>query len=102
MSSQRLFMRLVALSLLTTCALYAQTASLTGRITDPSGALVPQASVKVEAAATGFSSTALSDEQGYYNFPALQPGTYNVTISKEGFKPVRETRVELSVQQAAR
>src|SRR5579871_5490154 len=102
MASQRFSMRALILSLLTTCALFAQTASLTGRITDPTGAVVPQASVKIESAGSGLSATAISDEQGYYNFSALQPGVYNVTISKAGFKPIRETRVELAVQQAAR
>src|SRR5215468_1846917 len=95
-------MRALLLSLVTTCSLFGQTASLTGRITDPTGAVVPQASVKVESSGSGLATTTTSDEQGYYNFPVLQPGVYNVTISKPGFKPIRETRVELAVQQAAR
>jgi hypothetical protein len=83
-------------------ALFAQSASVTGRITDPTGAVVPQASVKVESVESGFNTTTLSDEQGYYNFPSLQPGLYNLTVSKTGFKPVRVANLELSVQQAAR
>src|SRR5690349_17249455 len=95
-------MRLLLLFLSTTCALLAQTASVTGRITDATGAVVPAATVKMEAADSGISTSTVSDEQGYYNFPALQPGVYNLTVSKAGFKPVRTNNLELSVQQAAR
>jgi hypothetical protein len=49
-------MRALLLSLLTTCALFAQMASLTGRITDPTGAVVPQASVKSEFSGSGLST----------------------------------------------
>src|SRR5262249_15055525 len=95
-------MRLLTVSLLTVCALFGQTASVTGRVTDPSGAVVPQATIKIEAVGSGVSTTSISDEQGYYSFPSLQPGVYNLTVSKTGFKPIRETRLELAVQQAAR
>jgi len=95
-------MRLVALSLLACIALFAQTASVTGRITDASGALVPQASISAAATGSGITTRTLSDDQGYYTFPSLQPGVYTLTVSKTGFKPFREMKLELAVQQAAR
>src|SRR5438105_5363073 len=95
-------MRFVALSLLTGIALFAQTASVTGRITDPTGAVVPQASISAEAAESGITTRTLSDEQGYYTFPSLRPGVYTLTVSKTGFKPFRQMQLELAVQQAAR
>jgi outer membrane receptor protein involved in Fe transport len=64
--------------------------------------VVPQASVTLESTDSGVSSREVSDEQGYYTFPSLRPGFYNLTVSKTGFKPVREMKLELAVQQAAR
>src|SRR5207248_2739074 len=88
--------------LLFATAAYAQTASLTGRVTDPSGAIVPQASVTVQSADSSVSTAVQSNEQGYYNFPSLLPGVYSLNVSKTGFRPVRQTNLELAVQQAAR
>jgi len=88
--------------LLAVSVAFAQTASLTGRVTDPSGAIVPQAAVTVQSVDSSVSTTVQSNEQGYYNFPSLLPGSYNLSVSKAGFKPVRQTNLELAVQQAAR
>lgn len=95
-------MRLLCLFSLVVCSVCAQTASITGRVTDPTGAVVPQAAVTIGATQSGFSVTVQTNDQGYYTLPSLQPGVYNLTVSKTGFKPVRETKLELSVQQAAR
>lgn len=59
--------------------------SLTGNVTDASGAAVP--SVKVEAlnTDTGTAKQGLTDERGTYLFSDLQPGTYKVTISAPAF-----------------
>ena len=43
-----------------------------------------------------------TNDQGYYTFPALLPNVYNLTVTKTGFKPVRQTNLQLEVQQAAR
>jgi len=83
-------------------ALLAQVATLTGRITDPSGAVVSQARVTVRAVDTGIVTSAESTSEGYYNIPALTPGRYEVTIAKSGFNTVRQSGVELAVQQTAR
>jgi len=90
------------LALVASATALAQTASVTGRITDPSGALVPEATVTVESVETGLRITVQSNEQVYYNIPSLLPGAYNFSVSKAGFKPLRQTNLRLQVQQVAR
>jgi hypothetical protein len=75
---------------------------VTGRITDRSGAVVPGAAVTARSLDTGVSTATESTSEGYYTLPALQPGRYEVTILKAGFIPVRQTGLELTVQQVAR
>lgn len=81
---------------------FAQVATLTGRITDPSGAVVPQALVLARSIDTGVSTTAESTGDGYYTLASLVPGRYEITITKSGFIPVKQTGLELTVQQIAR
>lgn len=83
-------------------ALFGQTASITGRIADASGGVVPGASVVAQSVSSGVESKGESNAEGYYNIFSLPPGAYNLTVSKEGFKPVRQTNLLLSVQQVAR
>jgi hypothetical protein len=78
----------------------AQTAgsgTITGTITDPSGASVPGASVLVHNADTGADRTAQTSESGLYNATFLQPGHYDVTASKTGFAPVERKGVLVEV-----
>ncbi len=75
------------------------TGSLNGRITDPSGAAVPGATVTVRNSATGQTETATSGATGQYRFALLQPGNYLVTFRAHGFKTVQR-RVPISVGQS--
>jgi hypothetical protein len=63
-----------------------ETAALTGQITDRDGLAV--AGVKLQAlnAGTNVSYLADTNETGFYNFPALPSGTYDVTATKDGFE----------------
>jgi hypothetical protein len=81
-----------ALVLLTTSVLsYGQATSVNGgsiqgSITDPSGAVVPNASVTILATDTGSSKTVITDKAGFYSVGPLNPGNYTVTITASGFE----------------
>jgi hypothetical protein len=66
-------------------------ASLAGRVTDPTGAVIRNATVSVRAVATGFVSTTTTGGTGVYRFPYLQVGQYEVTLHSEGFADARRT-----------
>ena len=83
-------------------ALYAQTASLTGRVTDPSGAIVPAASVRLVNAGTSTEFKSVTNGEGYFLIPALPPGEYRVQVEKSGFKSVKQSGIKLDVGQVAR
>jgi hypothetical protein len=65
------------------------TGSLGGRVTDPTGAVVPGVSVAVTNLGTGVSQSAEANRAGLYRFPALMPGSYSITASLKGFRDVR-------------
>ena len=77
------------------------TASLGGTVHDPSGAVVPNASIKVTNASTGDVVTESSDTNGHFLAPALPPGTYDVEIDAPGFKQLVRKGVVLDVDQTA-
>ena len=62
------------------------TAPLTGVVVDASGAPVPGANVTVKNQATGTTYAAVTGDKGAFSVPALQAGTYSVTVSLTGFK----------------
>jgi hypothetical protein len=65
------------------------TGSLSGRVTDQSGAVAPGASVVVQSLATGVKQTAETNRAGLYRFPVLMPGSYSITASLKGFRDVQ-------------
>jgi hypothetical protein len=79
-------------------ALWAQgeRATITGTVTDSSGAIVPGAAVTLRNTATNISSRVETNSAGIYTFPALNPGRYEITIEKQGFRPRRVTDIPLS------
>jgi hypothetical protein len=81
---------------------YAQTASITGRVTDASGAVVPAAEIIVKSLGTNVTVSTRTNADGYYNISNLLPGTYEVTVNKTGFAPVSQTGLGLQVDQVAR
>ena len=83
-------------------SLLAQNASVTGRVTDASGAVVPGAKVTARNPALGAAFAAESSPEGYYSLPSLPPGRYDLDIAKTGFVSIKQTGLELAVQQAAR
>jgi len=59
--------------------------AISGTIEDPTGAVVPQASITIHNDGTNAEKKLATDGSGYYNAPLLEPGTYTVTISATGF-----------------
>jgi hypothetical protein len=60
--------------------------SLSGLVSDKTGGVIPGASVDVKNNATGVSNTTITNSTGQFNVPALDPGTYTVTVTLQGFK----------------
>src|SRR6185312_11099645 len=75
----------------------AQTGSVTGQVLDPTGAVVPNATVTVTSEATGLSRTATTSSAGIYNFAALPPANYTVTVTASGFQALTRKDVVLNV-----
>ena len=69
---------------------------LTGHITDPSGAVVPEVSIKATNLDTGAELSVVSTTDGTYFAPSLAPGRYRVTVSKSGFKTITQEPVTIS------
>lgn len=88
--------------LLAAAVAFAQTAEITGRVSDPGGGVVPNCSVKLTNVETGIARETNTNETGYYVIPSVQPGRYEIALQAQGFKPVRQTGIVLAVQQAAR
>jgi len=108
MSSKRVALLLAALFCLIAIApsaLFAQgnTGTVSGTVTDSSGAVVAGATVTLTYSATGNARPTTTSDKGYYVFPYVNPGTYHVTISKQGFRTtsisnqVVEVGLQLSV-----
>jgi hypothetical protein len=95
--------RLRSVLLFAAPALFAQEfrATLSGRITDSSGAAVAGASVEAIAAATGAVATGTSAEDGNYSIPFLQPGTYKITVQKAGFQKAIRDGLRLQIAERA-
>lgn len=103
----RIFARLGVAALIavltTTAAAYAQaTGQITGQVTDPSGAVLPGATVEATNAATGAVRTAVTGGDGLYTLPLLQPGVYSVKASLDGFKAAQQDGVRVTVTETAR
>lgn len=90
--------------LLCAAALWAQldTASLTGLVTDPSGAVITGARVVARNLATNVEQTVATGAAGYYLLPALPVGRYQIAVEKEGFKRAVASEIVLAVGQKAR
>ena len=95
---------LLALALLTPLGVDAQVlySSLTGNVTDPTGAAVAGAKVEALNIGTGVSTSVVTDERGSYTFNNLQAGIYKVTITASTFKVLVQDNVRLDANSARR
>ncbi len=78
------------------------TGSVTGTVTDPSGAVVPDAAVTVLNTATGVSTSATTNGSGVYSVRFLPIGSYAVTIKSPGFNTFNTPEFTLSIDQTAK
>ena len=89
---------LIFASVIATSIAHAQsTASLRGTITDPSGAVIPDAMVTLKSAENGSSRKTATDINGEYSFLQVTPGDYNLIAEKSGFATVTNGHVKLLV-----
>jgi hypothetical protein len=68
---------------------------IAGFVKDQSGAVIPGATVTITNTQTQQSQNNVTDGSGYYAFPALQPGTYNVSVELQGFKTAVTSGIRL-------
>jgi hypothetical protein len=71
------------------------TSTITGRVEDSTGAVVPSVTVTVVQTSTNFTQAAVTNDEGIYRVQSLQPGMYQVTFEAQGFKKTVRDNVEL-------
>jgi uncharacterized surface anchored protein len=103
----KIFIRLLLIctsSLLNAGSMLGQntTGSITGRLTDPTGAVIAGAKVTVRNLGTGEVRTLNTDASGDFTATLLLPGHYNVTAEHTGFKTAIQNDITLEVDQTVR
>ncbi len=76
-------------------------AALNGTVRDPSGAVVPDATITLTNTGTGFKQATKSNSTGNYTLVNISPGNYTATVSKEGFSTEKSSDFALAVNQTA-
>lgn len=102
MKSSLVRLLLFAVTLSPVVLMAQDTASITGTVTDPSGAAVASAQVSLTSVEQGFTRTATANSSGDYLFAALPIGRYDMTVTAPGFKKYQAKGVKLDVGQKAR
>ncbi len=99
-----LFFTSLCLLLLSTSMIMAQsqtTGRLVGTVTDEKGGALPGAAVTVTNQASGEERTVVADEAGHYIVPLLSPGSYNVSVTANGFKKFIAEDVRVTITETA-
>src|SRR5690242_17987019 len=71
------------------------TGTITGRVVDPSGSVVPNVQITLIQPETSFRFQAVSNGEGIFRIQSLQPGTYQITFESPGFKRLVKDNVVL-------
>ena len=79
----------------------AGTGALTGTVKDPSGGVIPSATVTLTSINTGQARTTMTGADGVYRFTLLPPGNYRVRMEASGFKPEEVPSVTVPVTETA-
>lgn len=95
---------LLAVAFIMSAAVFAQsnTGSITGVVTDPNGAVVPNATVTVTNQGTNEKRTVQADGEGRYEVPSLSTGVYTIEASSSGFQATSLKDLRLAVGERAR
>ena len=95
----------IAVALIAACAALAgpcfsqsEDATVSGRITDQTGAVVAGVSVQLQSADRGTTQQTITNGSGIYVFSAIHPGVYHITVRKEGFRQVDYVGLTANVQ----
>lgn len=100
---KELFLAVMMVTLISTAA-FAQSGAtggvIEGTVTDPSGAVVPNATITAKNVSTGLARTTSTDAAGYYRIPALPVGEYEVTLEAQGFATTKISKAQLTIGQS--
>ena len=100
-SFMRTLASILTLFLVLAAGLFAQTTIVTGTVMDPSGAVIPSASITLTNIGTGAQRTTVSDSQGGYTITQVPPGKYRINAQAPGFAEAVINNIELLVNQPA-
>lgn len=91
----RAFVKIVTLVCIcaTGGSLFAQNASLGGRVVDPTGKAIAGVSITLTSVQTNYARTATSNGEGLYAFPSVEPGTHKLVASAPGFKQFEQSAI---------
>ena len=98
-----MYVRFLLFYLCSVAALLGQTTgSVVGRVTDPSKSAIPQAKVELTNENTGISVVASPTADGEFIFARVEPGSYRLTVSSDGFNTAIKRNITILVNQTAR
>jgi hypothetical protein len=80
----------------------AVTGGISGTVTDDTGAVIPGVAVTVTNTAQGLKTKSGTDNQGFYNFPRLPVGSYDIQVELPGFRPEKKSGVAVDADSAVR
>src|SRR5205814_9397826 len=103
-SFRRFIVRVLLLVIVSACALFAQVdrGNIQGTVTDPSGAVVAGAVVRIVSQATNVSQSTVTGTNGTYAFFTLPIGLYNLTVEAKGFRRSDITGIKVEVNQQSK
>jgi len=96
-----LYVAIVLILVIPNSASAQATATLNGVVRDPSGAVIPQATVTLHNTDTGTERESLTNDSGLYVFVSVPPGEYVLKVTKDGFTTATQAGLHVLVNQAS-
>ncbi len=97
----RVVLEVFIVSLCLAAAAFGQATTISGTVTDPTGAAMPSITVTLSSLDTGAQREVKSDTEGRYNFAQVPPGLYRITAKAPGFADATVDKIEILVNQPA-